>query len=355
VAHAAAQQPPGDATARTWQVTFYGGFATGGTPTGGAGFLPPAGDTFVPVPFAAPTRRVATWWLGDGTALLNEVLLETTPPGPPGSTPPAGLTALDSLVMSGIVQRRRGIVAGARATRRLSRRLDLEVGVDIGLQPLALTTEARNQLNAIRGTFSSTFDTLLARANRPDRQVTATLTAPAGSPRQSAVSAAVIYNFRPNQKVEPYVIAGGGVLLSSGSVHYTLEGRYSFVTGPLTTGETDTLRVTTDWSNSAQAVVGAGLRRALSARTGFSAEARVALSHPNPRTHIDATPVRDPATSGSFGAVVFPTTPSLAIVGPNSMGFDSNLSAPAIRDFTTFDGTGRLLSVLVTFGYFVAF
>jgi hypothetical protein len=352
---AAAQQPP-DAAAKKWRVTFYGGFATGGTPTGGSGFIPPPGEAFIPVPFAPVSRRVATWWLGDGSAIINDVFRLTTPPGPPGPTPPPALRALDTVVTSASVERGAGGVFGVRATRLLTHRLDLEFDLEVGLQNLSLTDQTLDTLHSTRGTFTSTFDELLARQNRSNRSVTATLTTPQGTARRSAVTGAIIYNFRPGQDVEPYVIAGGGMMLSSGTVEYTLVGRYSFVIGnSLNTGETDTLRVVTDWSNSPMAVFGGGIRRATSARTGFSAEARLQLSSPSPRTHIEATPARDPATSGSFGALVFLTTPSLAIVGVNSMGFDSSLSAPAIANFTTFAGTGKLLSVNVTVGYFVRF
>src|SRR5688572_3578875 len=65
--------PASAQNAPKWEIEFHAGGLVTNNPTDGTTALPPAGAAFTTAG-ARPSRRVSSWYFGDGAALLNEVL-----------------------------------------------------------------------------------------------------------------------------------------------------------------------------------------------------------------------------------------------------------------------------------------
>src|SRR6185295_7785744 len=109
--------------ASNWEFEVHGGAATSNHPTGGVGTLPPGpGISFTTID-GNPSRKVYSWFFGDGAVLLNQVQALA-----PAS--PERLVPLDSVLTSAVVRRTSGGVVGVRLSRRLTSLLSAEFNAD---------------------------------------------------------------------------------------------------------------------------------------------------------------------------------------------------------------------------------
>src|SRR5262245_22883972 len=109
--------PPLHAQRGKWEIDGHVGGVTGsGTQQGSSTALPVA-QSFVTVG-GRQSRRVSSWYFGDGTTLFNQVLAQF----PTGSSLPR-MTALDPVLAAQPASRSGGFEFGARVSRRLTSRL----------------------------------------------------------------------------------------------------------------------------------------------------------------------------------------------------------------------------------------
>src|SRR5438093_10179484 len=120
---AAAQSAAGD----RWQIEIHGGGLWPSTPTGGEAAAFPAATTFTTLA-GSQSRRVSSWFFGDGATLLNSVNRVLAPSAP--------LTPLDKVLGASAATRDSGPDVGLRVARRFGSRYSAELSVDYARTPL---------------------------------------------------------------------------------------------------------------------------------------------------------------------------------------------------------------------------
>jgi hypothetical protein len=324
----AAAQPPSAGQSK-WEVEVHGGGAFGGAGHDGSGQLPPAGETFTTL-VGRPSRRVSSWYFGDGVELLNGVnsVLPTT----------ARMTAIDPALDAAAIEQSSGGLLGVRVTRVLNSRFSVDVTVDYGLARYDLNDEAVSTIEAARGGFSAAWNGLLSTGPFPNSVVTSEATIGRRGVRQVITTGALTIRLPRQGRLDPYVTAGGGVASSVGDgPGATLNGTYRFLLiGAASYEDRDAVTVRVEAPDHVFAgVLGAGFRYAVSSRWGLRVDFRDYLIPNRTETFVSATPS---TTRG---------TPPLALASFStpSMQFStapppSTYSGPAIADFRTFEASG---------------
>ena len=146
-----------------------------------------------------------------------------------------------------------------------------------------LTEDALNAAQATRASFQSVFDARLS-VGLFNRVVTSDLATTDGG-SQLLVTGAVTFDLGKVGRMRPYVVAGGGPLMSTGGdAEMTLNGDYRFTSGSGTPyRQTDTLTVRFRTDTVFAALIGTGFKWPLNERSGISVDFR-ALFAPNPVT-----------------------------------------------------------------------
>lgn len=335
---AAAQEP-------RWQVEVHGGGMVSSNFSGGQRALPPPGATFETP--GGSSRRVASWYFGDGASLMNEFL---------AMRPGIGdrIVPLDEVLTARLFDRRNGAAFGARLGRSISRRLDVEFNLDVSNARSAVRPEASTGIEASRVSFLRVWDAVFVDGGSTFAapQVSSTATVP-GSSRQIGASGNLSVNLRTRGALVPYVTAGAGVISRVGDDSpVRLVGNYRFAAGGLfTLDETDTVVISDAISKTTfVGVIGGGLRYYVTPRWGLRFDVRAQPGNGGNRTVVSAFPgtVRTPPVN----AFVFSrTTPSLYI--SNQLDSPSTLSS-SVTSFETFAGKSTV-PVSLTAGYFWRF
>jgi hypothetical protein len=344
-APAAQDRPSGFETG--WEFEGYGGLSFGRVPTGGESQLPGPGAPLTTSSPIFPSRRVSSWFFGDGAVLLNDVnaefgLLDAITPLDPALT----TLGLDAAT---------GGAFGLRVRRAVTRRYSAEFSVDVMNGSTTLTDGLLGGVEASRESFGSAMSALLSTGPFVDPTVEATVTSLDGSSREVAVTGAATYLFIPDAATVPYVTLGGGMLFSSGDpVSIALEGRYdATIVGVVPIAEFDRVTLRFDREQTWIGVVGGGVSRAMSDAWGFRVDARVLLGENRARLLLDTNaevPTRTPA-----GFIESFTSPSIQFSNDPSTGRLSSLSGPLIRDFPVFTGSGLETRFLLTVGIYARF
>ena len=117
-------------------------------PTGGTAALPAAGTPFS-LPFSIPlggpqgtSRREASWYFGDGAALVNQVNAAQVNIGL-GVT--ARITPLDPVLNSSVAQRANGGTFGFRISRHITPRYTAEFSFDYSLARLEMSSKVSEE------------------------------------------------------------------------------------------------------------------------------------------------------------------------------------------------------------------
>lgn len=353
------QAAPAAPAGSKWEVEAHlgGGFGkrrAGGSPI--AAF--PVGESFTTTGFLPrPSRYASTWFFGDGALLLNQIatgfgggLLSATK-----------ITPLDPVLTTAIVERKPGVTFGGRVSRRFTRIVSGEFGVESTAQSARMTDSALAGLEATRASFAPVWNALLATGISLflSPVVTSDITLPRETDgRQTLVTGAATFELPGNRRVVPYATVGGGVLLRSGELPTaTLTGNYQFrfggfgsVGGPFSA--TDVVEVHfAEKDNTPVGLFGGGVKYALSARHGLRADVRVHVSRNSLDTLVNARP--SSVTGTPAFSISSSTTP--ALVFSNTTITRANLSGPAITDLKTFTGSGRDIQTNLTVGYFLRF
>jgi hypothetical protein len=341
---ARAQSSPVAATRTVWEVEGYGGFSDRSVATGAAA-LPAAGAPITTSNPTFPSRQTPSWFFGDGSALLNGALGDLGLPN--------RITPLDSALGS-LGFNARGPAGGLRVRRSITPRLSAELSVDVLGESLGLTNAMSGAVESSRASFVTTFQGLFASGPFSGAAVTATAATANGSGREVATTGSIRLHCAPRFGLVPYFTFGAGVLARTGTLpSATLTGNYqALAVGSVPINETDRVVVRFSQGAGVVAVLGAGLRRAVSARWGIEADGRVLVGPDPAHALLDASPSVASGTPAGF--IESFTYPSIQFSNSPSTGRSSSLGGPALQGFSALSG-GVQAHVLVTLGVYVRF
>jgi hypothetical protein len=344
-APAAQARPSGFQTG--WEIEGYGGLSFGRVPTGGESELPGPGAPLTTSSPIFPSRRVSSWFFGDGAVLLNDVNAEFGLP--------EVITPLDSALTTLGLDSATGGAFGVRIRKAVTPRYSAEFSVDVMNGSTTLTDELFAGVESSRESFGSAFSALLSTGPFADPVVEASVASLDGSSREVSVTGAATYLFSPGGGLVPYVTLGGGMLFSSGDpVSITLEGRYrTTIVGVVPIEEFDRVTLRFDREQVWIGVVGGGVSRAMSNTWGFRVDGRVLLGENRARLLLDASPEVPTGTPAGF--IESFTNPSIQFSNDPATGRLSSLSGPPIRDFAVFTGSGLETRFLLTVGIYRRF
>ncbi len=340
---AAAQSPT--STFR-WHVEGVGGLSLFDLPTGGESALPRAGAPLTTSGPINPSRRVSTWFLGDGSNLLNGVNAEFGVSGRIASLD----SALTSLGLSG----NNASAVGLRIRRVLSGRLALELSADMLPGSRTVSPELTTAVETARASFVTAFSSLLSTGPFTNTSVAATTLVANPSSRDLATTVAAQWTIG-TRSFSPYVTLGAGLVHRVGELpSLTLTGTYRFnILGSVPISETDILRLRYEQGTALAGVVGVGVRRTLSDRLGFSFDGRLLLGQQTLALLLDSEPAVTTGTPEGF--IESFTTPAIQFSNNRTTGRESSLSGPPLTGFKAFSTTGLQTRYVITAGLFVKF
>jgi hypothetical protein len=342
-----AGSPSQPATSK-WEIDAYGGAAMSRTPAKGSITLPDAGAALTTSGPTFPSRRVSSWFFGDGAVLFNDVALQFDLP--------QRITPLDAAF--GVLGIGGSTAAfGFRVRRTLTARLAAEGSVDVIAGRGKLTSAGLAAVEATRTSFETAFAGLLASGPFSNAVVQATSTTGHGLSRDVAVTGALSIRFARLGPFVPFATAGGGMMRGAGDpASVTLTGTYRFLIQagtPVPIDESDRATVKFGQGSTWVGVLGGGLRRETSAKWGWRIDARVFLGRNGTRVEVDATPSVTRGTPAGF--IESFTSPAIQFSNDPATGRISTLSGAALQNFEVFRGEGIQTHVLVTAGIFVRF
>jgi hypothetical protein len=339
-----AQSP---ANERRWEIEGYGGLMV--VPTGSGGgtaVLPQPGPPIATSSPIFPSRRVPSWFFGDGALLLNQVN---------GQFDVAALIQpLDGALGESGLAAANGFTGGLRVRRAVTARFSAEFSFDLFPASAHLSEDFLAAVDATRASFVPAFEGLLATGPFTDVNVEAS-SVTSGSTSEVAATGALVYQLGSAGGFDPYLTFGGGVITGAGDAPaVTLEGRYrSRILGEVPLDETDRVTIRHESRTVLTAVVGAGLRRDVSDRWGVRVDGRVLIGSPTTRILIDTDPTVAQGTPADF--VESFTAPAIQFSNNPSTGRESSLGGPPLQGFEAYVESGLRARVLITAGVFVRF
>jgi hypothetical protein len=338
-------QGGGGAAARTgkWEVEVHGGGAWDARSSSGTSTMPGAGTAFTTWN-GFPSRRISTWYLGDGAALFNAL--------------PSGLRGGESIApldpaLSATPSRKSGGAFGARVGYALTSRLTAEFSLDYNSGSLELDDETLAQVEASRTSFNEALTALTSAISVPTVSSTATIVNDQGS--QLITVGTAMFKLMTAGRFVPYVVGGGGLISNLGDMpSVRLVGSYAFTSfgAPFTERDTLTVNYTLE-DREFVGVVGGGVTMALAPSSGIRMDVRTHISTNGMRTSIDASPFVQTAVPPN--ALAATTVPSVQFANNPIVGSPSSLSGTALDDFETFKTSGWAQRVNVTAGYYFRF
>lgn len=353
-----AQQSAGGEAGK-WEIEVHAGGVRMGKPTEATTAMPAPGEAFTG-PNGRPSRRVSSWYFGDGAAFLNQwVAAFTMIPRTKFITP------LDPVLSGSAARFSNAGSFGLRVGRRLSPRFTTELNVDYGPSTLELRESALGDIEASRATFSSVWNEELGLNPQLENiLVSSSSEIEKGTRGQIVATGALTMKLRRNGALVPYVTGGlGGVFNHGRAPSVTLKGNYSWtrigaggqvpVGTLLSFNEADTVTVRFVRPDRALVgVVGGGFTYDVSRGHGFRIDLRLHVRPNAVDTEISATPsVRTgpPGAVATFGSATTPT------VVQSNTGSGGTLSGPAITAFRTRESSGVQIDTALTVGYFWRF
>jgi len=336
-------------TDRRWQVELVGGITVFNLPTSGDAALPPTGPSLPTSGPTNPSRRVPTWFLGDGASLLNGTNAEF---GVPSRLVPLD-GALGTLGLTG----HNAPTLGLRVRRQVSSRLSLELGAELHTGSVDISDERLDAVEQSRASFDAAFTGLFTSGPFVDVDVTSTSTMRGQSSRELLVSGAVrIALF--DGPFTPYLTVGGGVIHRLGDLpRIDLVGTYQFTVattqGQASFAESDVLTMRHTQGSNLMGIAGAGFEQRLTERVGLSVDGRVYLGRQTLSLRLDSAPQVTVRTPGAF--IESFTTPAVQFSSNPATGRDSTLSGTPLNGFKAFTTSGLQTRVSVTAGLVIRF
>lgn len=333
---------------RKWEIEFHGGGMLVRNPTSSTVSLPGAGEPFTTGP-GQTSRRVSSWYFGDGATLLNQLRAL------PFFNLPL-MTSLDPVLGGLLAERRHGGSFGVRVSRALNSRLAAEFSLDYSLAQLEITGAAVTGIATSRDSFLAVFNDLL-RGPFSQPRVTSTADLGDGKARQVVSTGTLNINLKTSGNLIPYVTAGAGVISSVGATpSATLAGNYQFLLLPFLSphDQSDTVSVRDSRPDHALVgVFGGGVRWHASPRWGVRFDVRGHLSRNKVSTLLDANSATVTRTAPPLTTFSTPTNPSIQF--SNGPARPSSLSGPRIDGVETFSGNGIQSQFNITAGVFWRF
>src|SRR5688572_5308557 len=208
-------------SAKRWQVEGVGGLSLFDLPTDGTATLPPAGAPITTTGPTNPSRKVSTWFLGDGALLLNGVNAELLVP--------SRIAALDNSLATTSLSGANAPAFGLRVRRIVNNRLTLEFSADMMPGSRELSPQLVDAVEAARASFVTAFTGLLATGPFTNVNVSAITAVSNPSSRDLTTTVAAQWMLKAGS-LEPYVALGGGLVHSVGDLpSVTLTGMYRFL------------------------------------------------------------------------------------------------------------------------------
>lgn len=334
---------------RRWQVDVFGGISLFELPTSGEAALPPAGPTLPTSGPTNPSRRVPTWFLGDGASLLNGTNAEF---GVASRLVPLD-AALGAIGLSGSD----APVFGARARRVLTRRWSFEVGAEIHTGAVELDSHLLDTIEQARASFGPAFTGLFTSGPFTGIAVNATAEVTGASSRELALTAAIRFALAQGH-FAPYVTLGGGLIHRLGELpQATLAGTYQFrvstAQGQALFSESDTLTVRYNQSANLVGIAGAGFQQRLTDRLSLAIDGRAYVGRQTLTLRLDSAPVVTTQTPGAF--IESFTTPAVQFSNNTATGRASTLSGLPLNGFKAFSTNGLQIRYQVTAGVSLRF
>ena len=348
-AHACAGSAAAQATGeRKWEVAVSGGGGVSARPAGGTALPIEPGAPFTTVVGEA-SRRVRSWFFGDGAALLNEAIegfrdhVDVPPIDP-----------LDDVLATGGLLRPHtyGGGAGFSVTRIVNRRFAVEFGGSYNTYPrIEMPVATRDRITESRESFEPTWAALMRIGPFADSTVSSTDTHRDGRLRELAVTGALQVTFPTAGRAAPYASLGAGYVQVSGElVSSELVGTYRFrLHGEDLFEQVDAVTLRVSSSGVLVGVVGAGVKSYLSDRWGLRLDARALIGPSATYLEVDTDPrVR---ADDLAGAIASRTAPSLQF-GNTAAGSTLGLATRGLR---TWSASGVSVRVRVAVGVFWRF
>ena len=337
--------PAGAQTTRKWEFEFHIGAGTVSNLPDGTSSLPAAGPPFTTIVGTA-SRRIPSFYFGDGSRLLNQVNAAL------GLAPT--ITPLDPLLQSPLAEREQGAMFGLRLSRAITRRYGVEFSVDYGRSPLVLRQSVVDGIEVTRASYVPAFAALIGTGPFVGPTVTSVSTFDQKKGSQILATGAVTINLLTSGRAIPYVTAGAGYAAHTGGTpSVSLEGNYRFQTeGRSPMNETDSVALHTVVDEAAVGLFGGGFKFLLSRRWGVRFDLRALFNEVSTKTLMD-THSRQ-ASGTPSGAAASRSTPSLQFSNNGSLGL-SSLAGPALGGFRAFEGTGWQTRTNISAGLYVRF
>lgn len=335
---------------RRWQAEVVGGLSFFDLPTSGDAALPSPGPSLTTSSPTNPSRRVPTWFLGDGASLVNGANAEFDI-----ASRLAPLDdALGSLGLSGA----NAPVMGLRVRRTLNSRWSLDVSTELWTGSTEISPALLDAVDVASASFETAFAGLLSTGPFVSTTVSSAVSIDDRTSRELAVIASVRYHVLTGA-LAPYITVGGGVITRMGELpSITLTGDYAFRVqvnqAPVTAyAESDSLTLRFDQAAGPVGMAGAGFRRDITGRVGLSLDGRVYLSKDTLSLRLDSRPSVTTATPAGF--IESFTAPSVQFSNNSSTGRASSLSGTPLNGFKAFTTSGLQTRYAVTAGIFVKF
>ena len=184
-----------------WEVEFHAGGGPVNNPTDGTASLPAAGPPFTTV-VGTPSRRTSSWYVGDGTVLLNQVNAAL------GIT--SRITPLDQVFARSLADRERGATYGVRVSGAISRRFSAELTVDYASDQVTMSAPALTGIEAARASFVPAWTALIASGPFTGTTVTSVSTIRDGEKRRTfTTTGALNISLKTSGKIVPYRLPRG--------------------------------------------------------------------------------------------------------------------------------------------------
>jgi hypothetical protein len=336
-----------------WDVEAHGGALVSSNPTSGTSALPTPGPD-ISLGGTSVTRRVPSWYFGDGAAILNQVQ---------GARSPVRIVPLDPILQSPIVERQSGVSFGVRVDRALTPRFGLEFALDGSQSPLAFRSTVKGAVAGSQASFLAMWNTLLTFPAGGAQVVTTDTNLDDKRGHQIVTSGALLINLLSSPAFTTYVAAGAGYIATRGGAPaITVVGNYDFLFPPVPANlpglgqfhfnETDTVKIQSVVENSATWLFGGGVKYALGNRWGVRADLRDYVNRNVIRTTVTTSPKDVP--SGQGGATFLFSANAPSIVFSGSALSLSTLSTD-LNDFQTFKGRGTVNQVNMSAGVYWRF
>ena len=326
-----------------WEIELHAGTLASYSGGGESGLkLPDPGQTFVPAPALFPgatTRRVSSWFFGDGTAPYDAAF-------PPGAFPESSrIKPLDSALTPSAIHFGSGQF-GFRISRRALTWLDTEFSMDLGPERMP-TDETVAVAEASLVSFQTAWlNSVSFTATRSFFETK--------SGRSLFIAGAGVVNLpRTVNRFNPFLVAGLGSRRDLGrDPRIVLIGAYS---SPGGVAQEDAVLVQYERKRDSNltGILGGGAKVFITSRSGVRVEARIHL-YKNP---VIASITTQPVAHTSVRAVIFnpgPGVPPFASGSDESFS-DNSLTGSGLRNFETSSETGIQRELYITAGYFVRF